>query len=63
MSETGGQLTTEDEEAIELLTSVERYHEKLSAWEVGFLENISEQETLTIKQRATFEAICERVLK
>jgi hypothetical protein len=55
-------LTDEDRDAIELLVN-SHYAEQVSAWELNFLESISERESLTEKQRATFEAICRRVLK
>ena len=55
-------ITHEDDDAIELLTGVEQYSKKLTQWEHGFLESISEQETLSEKQRVRFEEICTRVL-
>jgi hypothetical protein len=54
-------LSDEDIEAMELLMNVEQFSSQLSEWEVGFIESIYDQETLTPKQRKKFEEIWERV--
>lgn len=55
-------LTDEDREAIDLLLE-SHYAEQVSAWERTFLESISEQDALSVRQRTVFEEICQRVLK
>ena len=53
-------LSEEDEEAIQILLG--HQNSKLSAWENGFLEGISEQEWMSDKQREIFDRIWERVM-
>lgn len=53
--------TDEDDEAITILLS--RYNERLSAWEVEFIESIADREQFTEKQREVFERIWGRVMR
>lgn len=56
-------LTTEDEDAIELMLNHEDYCEKLTQWEVDFLESLSERGSMSVKQEEVFNNLCEKILK
>lgn len=62
MTQPSTPLTDEDREAIKLLTE-SHFAEHATAWEVGFLESISEKDRLSAKERNIFEEICQRVLR
>ncbi len=51
----------DDEEAIETLLG-ERYHDKLTSWEDGFLNGLLEQGWMSVKQREIFDRIWEEVV-
>lgn len=56
-------LTTEDEDAIELMLNHEDYCEKLTRWEVDFLESISERGSMSVNQEEIFNNLCKKILK
>ncbi len=52
--------TDEDRDAIRLL--LERYEERLSDWEVQFLENVGDQDWISEKQKETLDKIWDRTV-